>query len=49
MVEIQIFGVKIQLFDTFYDEIFKNIFFWRKNSNISKRKVLLKNWIFGQK
>ena len=35
--------MKIQLFDILKDEIFKNIFqFWRKNSNMSKSKVLSK-------
>ena len=42
-VKIQIFGTKIQIFDTFFNKIFQNIFqYWRKNANISKSKVLSK-------
>ena len=37
------FCVAILKFDTFLNEIFKNILqLWRKNSNMSKSKVLLK-------
>ena len=49
-VKIWIFGTKIQIFDTFYGNIIKNIFqFWCKNSNMSPTlKVnFCQNWVLA--